>query len=72
MVALERVKEYSVLKREPAEFVEPRPAASWPSKGQIEVQDLVVRYAVSILPSCNSLSCDAQVLAIARSPRCIA
>jgi ABC-type multidrug transport system fused ATPase/permease subunit len=72
MVALERVKEYSVLKREPAEFVEPRPAASWPSTGQIEIQDLVVRYAVSVTSGRNSHSGDAHVLVVARPPRCIA
>ena len=47
MVALERVKEYSELAREPAEFIEPRPPASWPSVGGIKVEDLVIRYAVS-------------------------
>ncbi|KAF9450615.1 P-loop containing nucleoside triphosphate hydrolase protein [Macrolepiota fuliginosa MF-IS2] len=45
MVALERVKEYSELKREPPEFVEPRPPASWPSQGAIRCEDLVIRYA---------------------------
>ncbi|THU79589.1 ATP-binding cassette transporter [Dendrothele bispora CBS 962.96] len=45
MVALERVKEYSELKREPPEFIEPRPPASWPSKGSIRCEDLVIRYA---------------------------
>ncbi|KAI0066796.1 multidrug resistance-associated ABC transporter [Artomyces pyxidatus] len=45
MVALERVKEYSELQREPAEFVEPRPPASWPTKGEIECEGLVIRYA---------------------------
>ncbi|KAG6333895.1 hypothetical protein ID866_5197 [Astraeus odoratus] len=45
MVALERVKEYSELKREPAEFVEPRPDASWPDKGHVKCEDLVIRYA---------------------------
>ncbi|KAF5378754.1 hypothetical protein D9615_006977 [Tricholomella constricta] len=49
MVALERVKEYSELAREPPEFVEPRPHASWPSEGAIECEDLVIRYAVGIL-----------------------
>lgn len=47
-VALERVKEYSELPLEPPEFIEPRPAPSWPEKGQIECNDLVIRYAVSI------------------------
>ncbi|TFK38174.1 multidrug resistance-associated ABC transporter [Crucibulum laeve] len=45
MVALERVKEYSELAREPAEFIEPRPPASWPSEGAIKCEDLVIRYA---------------------------
>ncbi|KAF8842919.1 P-loop containing nucleoside triphosphate hydrolase protein [Paxillus ammoniavirescens] len=45
MVALERVKEYSELKREPPEFVEPRPSASWPANGHIKCEDLVIRYA---------------------------
>lgn len=45
MVALERVKEYSDLEVEPPEFVEPRPPASWPSDGEIECEDLVIRYA---------------------------
>ena len=30
MVAVERVKEFSELPREPPEYVEPRPPASWP------------------------------------------
>ncbi|KAF8154768.1 multidrug resistance-associated ABC transporter [Crassisporium funariophilum] len=45
MVALERVKEYTELKREPPEFVEPRPPPSWPSHGAIKCEDLVIRYA---------------------------
>ncbi|KAI0062503.1 ATP-binding cassette transporter [Artomyces pyxidatus] len=45
MVALERVKEYTEIPREAAEFVEPRPPASWPTKGEIECEGLVVRYA---------------------------
>ncbi|KAI0251186.1 multidrug resistance-associated ABC transporter [Lactifluus subvellereus] len=45
MVALERVKEYSELQVEPPEFVEPRPPASWPSKGEIVCENLVIRYA---------------------------
>jgi ABC-type multidrug transport system fused ATPase/permease subunit len=49
MVALERVKEYTELVREPAEFIEPRPPASWPSTGAIECQDLIIRYAVGTL-----------------------
>ncbi|KAL0565394.1 hypothetical protein V5O48_016631 [Marasmius crinis-equi] len=45
MVALERVKEYSDLKREAPEFIEPRPPSSWPPKGEIKCEDLVIRYA---------------------------
>ncbi|RXW18905.1 hypothetical protein EST38_g6949 [Candolleomyces aberdarensis] len=45
MVALERIKEYSELKREPPEIVEPRPDNSWPSQGDIKCEDLVIRYA---------------------------
>ncbi|KZT70050.1 P-loop containing nucleoside triphosphate hydrolase protein [Daedalea quercina L-15889] len=45
MVAVERIKEFSELPREPPEFVEPRPPASWPQKGAIECEDLVIRYA---------------------------
>jgi hypothetical protein len=46
-VAVERVAEYIELVREPAEFVEPRPPASWPENGAIKCENLVIRYAVS-------------------------
>lgn len=46
MVALERVTEYSQVPQEPPEFIEPRPAASWPHEGTIEVDNLVIRYSV--------------------------
>lgn len=45
MVALERVKEYSELKREPPEYIEPRPPASWPEQGAIKCENLIIRYA---------------------------
>ena len=45
-VAVERVKEFSELPREPPEFIEPRPPASWPENGEIKCEDLVIRYAV--------------------------
>ncbi|KAG1745260.1 P-loop containing nucleoside triphosphate hydrolase protein [Suillus lakei] len=45
MVALERVKEYSELKREPPEYIEPRPPASWPDQGVIKCENLIIRYA---------------------------
>ena len=43
---MERVKEFSELPREPPEFIEPRPKASWPENGEIKCEDLVIRYAV--------------------------
>ncbi|KZP24950.1 multidrug resistance-associated ABC transporter [Athelia psychrophila] len=45
MVAVERVKEYTELVREPPEFIEPRPAPSWPHNGAIKCEDLIIRYA---------------------------
>jgi ABC-type multidrug transport system fused ATPase/permease subunit len=55
-VALERIKEYSELETESPEFVEPRPPTSWPSKGDIVCEDLVIRYAVGghyvLVPIC--------------------
>ena len=48
-VALERVQEYTELKREPPEFIEPRPSPSWPSSGAIKCEDLVIRYAVGVI-----------------------
>ena len=47
---MERVKEFSELPREPPEFIEPRPQASWPENGEIKCEDLVIRYAVRPLP----------------------
>ncbi|KAK4686614.1 hypothetical protein P7C73_g3512, partial [Tremellales sp. Uapishka_1] len=48
MVALERIKEYTELKREAPEFVEPRPPALWPDAGAISVEKLVIRYAADL------------------------
>ncbi|KAJ7575966.1 P-loop containing nucleoside triphosphate hydrolase protein [Mycena floridula] len=45
MVSVERVKEYSDLPREPAEYIEPRPDPSWPDKGGVKCDGLVIRYA---------------------------
>ncbi|KAF7983210.1 hypothetical protein HWV62_23484 [Athelia sp. TMB] len=49
MVAVERVKEYTELVREPPEFIEPRPAPSWPQNGAIKCENLIIRYACGIL-----------------------
>ncbi|KAL7425146.1 hypothetical protein Q5752_000834 [Cryptotrichosporon argae] len=56
MVALERIKEYSELQQEAAEFVEPRPPASWPHEGAIDVQNLVIRYAPDLPNVLHGLS----------------
>ncbi|KAF7331368.1 Multidrug resistance-associated ABC transporter protein [Mycena kentingensis (nom. inval.)] len=45
MVGLERVKEYSELKREPPEFIEPRPDKAWPQEGVVKCENLIIRYA---------------------------
>ncbi|KAL7336764.1 P-loop containing nucleoside triphosphate hydrolase protein [Rhodotorula toruloides] len=44
MVGVERTKEFSEIKQEAAEIVEPRPPAHWPT-GNIEVKNLHIRYA---------------------------
>lgn len=56
MVALERVKEYLELPQEPPAVVEPRPPAEWPSSGQIECRDLVLRYAPDLPDVLHNLS----------------
>ncbi|KAF5389660.1 hypothetical protein D9757_004116 [Collybiopsis confluens] len=58
MVALERVKEFSELKREPPEFIEPRPPASWPESGVIKCENLVIRYAPELPNVLHKLSFD--------------
>ncbi|WWC73697.1 uncharacterized protein I206_107669 [Kwoniella pini CBS 10737] len=45
MVAIERLKEFTDLKREAAEYVDPRPPAAWPDRGAIAVENLIIRYA---------------------------
>ncbi|GAA5864423.1 hypothetical protein JCM1840_000490 [Sporobolomyces johnsonii] len=49
MVAVERIREYSLIKQEAPEIIEPRPPAWWP-QGEIEVSKLNIRYAPE-LPS---------------------
>ncbi|RKO91071.1 P-loop containing nucleoside triphosphate hydrolase protein, partial [Blyttiomyces helicus] len=45
MNSVERVAEYTAIEQEPPAIIESaRPPAGWPSKGAIEVKDLVVRY----------------------------
>ncbi|KAH7104982.1 multidrug resistance-associated ABC transporter [Auriculariales sp. MPI-PUGE-AT-0066] len=56
MVAVERVKEFTEIEREPPEFVEPRPPAAWPQHGKIVVQNLSVRYAPDLPDVLHELS----------------
>ena len=44
IVAVERVKEYSILKPEAPEIVEPRPKSTWPEHGKIEFKNYSTRY----------------------------
>ncbi len=44
IVSVERVKEYSELEPEAPEFLEPKPPAHWPSKGEIIFKDYSARY----------------------------
>jgi ABC-type multidrug transport system fused ATPase/permease subunit len=56
MVALERIKEYSEVPQEAPELVEPRPPASWPAEGAIDVSNLVIRYAPDLPDVLHSIS----------------
>lgn len=56
MVALERVKEYLELPREPPAIVEPRPPTEWPLSGRIECRDPVLRYAPELPDVSHNLS----------------
>ncbi|GBE83948.1 hypothetical protein SCP_0510070 [Sparassis crispa] len=56
MVEVERIKEFSEIKREPPEFVEQRPPASWPEHGAIKCENLVIRYAPELPNVPHSLS----------------
>jgi len=56
MVAVERIKEFSILEAEGPEFVEPRPPASWPTSGAIKCENLVIRYAPDLPNVLHDLS----------------
>ncbi|OSD05140.1 multidrug resistance-associated ABC transporter [Trametes coccinea BRFM310] len=60
MVAVERVKEFSELPREPPEFIEPRPPASWPTSGAIKCENLVIRYAPDLPNVLHNLNFEIQ------------
>ncbi|KAH3663902.1 hypothetical protein WICMUC_005892 [Wickerhamomyces mucosus] len=48
IVSVERVKEYSELTSEAAEFLEPRPDKSWPQRGEIEFKNYSTRYRADL------------------------
>jgi len=56
MVAVERIKEFSEIKREAPEFVEPRPPALWPANGAIKCENLTIRYAPELPDVLHNLS----------------
>lgn len=60
MVAVERIKEFSEIKREPAEIIEPRPPSFWPPHGAIKCEDLVIRYAPDLPNVLHNLNFEIQ------------
>ncbi|OZJ06265.1 hypothetical protein BZG36_00792 [Bifiguratus adelaidae] len=54
--SVERIVEYSELEEEAPEIIEPRPPASWPEEGKIEVKDLQVRYAADLDPVLHGIN----------------
>ncbi|CAE6493905.1 unnamed protein product [Rhizoctonia solani] len=58
MVALERISEFSTIAQEAPEFIEPRPSASWPEKGDISVENLTIRYAPTLPNVLHGLTFD--------------
>ncbi|KAG9104879.1 hypothetical protein FRC06_006704 [Ceratobasidium sp. 370] len=59
-VALERINEFSTIAQEAPEFVEPRPSASWPERGDIAVENLTIRYAPTLPNVLHGLTFDIQ------------
>ncbi|CAE6535307.1 unnamed protein product [Rhizoctonia solani] len=58
MVALERINEFSAIAQEAPEFIEPRPSASWPERGDISVENLTIRYAPTLPNVLHGLTFD--------------
>ncbi|CAI2162126.1 5755_t:CDS:10 [Funneliformis geosporum] len=54
--SIERINEFSEISQEPPEIIEPRPPASWPHNGAIEVENLKVRYAHDLDPVLQNVS----------------
>ncbi|GAA5926134.1 hypothetical protein JCM3775_005214 [Rhodotorula graminis] len=55
LVGVERLKAYSEIEQEAPEIIEPRPPAHWP-QGNIEVDNLSIRYADALPDVLHSLS----------------
>ncbi|KAJ3192903.1 hypothetical protein HK101_005771 [Irineochytrium annulatum] len=54
MTSVERLQEYSELPQEAPSVIENyRPSIGWPSRGSVNIQDLVVRYAPDLPPAVN-------------------
>ncbi|KAJ3053869.1 hypothetical protein HK097_003202 [Rhizophlyctis rosea] len=57
MNSVERVKEYLQIEQEPPAVMEDRrPPANWPSRGEIKVDSLTVRYSPNTPPVLNNLN----------------
>ncbi|KAJ3047895.1 hypothetical protein HK102_012808, partial [Quaeritorhiza haematococci] len=55
--SVERVKEYLEIDQEPPAVIpECRPPVNWPTKGEIQIQDLVVKYAPDLPPVLNKIT----------------
>src|SRR5688572_3266250 len=54
--SVERVCEFMEIDQEAAEIIEPRPPASWPSNGNIKVENLLIRYAPELEPVLHHIS----------------
>ncbi|GBC08504.1 hypothetical protein RclHR1_08170012 [Rhizophagus clarus] len=54
--AVERVNEFSEIPQEPPGIIEPRPPASWPYEGAINVENLSVKYAHDLDPVLQNVS----------------
>ncbi|GAA5944109.1 uncharacterized protein JCM15063_005316 [Sporobolomyces koalae] len=55
LVAVERIREYSLIEQEAPEIIEPRPPAHWP-QGEIVVKNLHIRYAPELPDVLHDLS----------------
>jgi len=54
--AIERVNEFLEIPQEPPGIIEPRPPASWPYDGAINVENIKVKYAHDLDPVLQNVS----------------